>query len=158
MAYWGVYAGKLRDLVLALKYSRSLHLCHLFSDLLLEISKCLTQPDLILPVPLSDTRLRMRGFNQSLEMGRYLAKEINVKISGSVLYRIKDNLPQEGLDAEQRKENIKGVFAVSKMIENQRIWLIDDVMTTGSTLEECCKVLLANGAKSVSILFIARTL
>lgn len=158
MAYYGFHAGKLRDAILALKYSGSLRLTGLFSDLLLESSKCLPAPDLIVPVPLSLPRLKIRGFNQALEIGKRLAGSVGAPVSSKALVRIKDNLPQEGLSAAQRRENIRGVFQGGEEVGGASVWLVDDVMTTGATLEECSRALLGKGAKKVSLLFIARAL
>lgn len=156
MAYYGMYAGKLREAVLALKYSGSLRLTRLFSDLLLESSQCLSAPDLIAPIPLSPQRLKLRGFNQALEIGKRVAKSVGAPISSEALVRIKDNLPQEGLSASQRRENINGVFQGGEAVRGASVWLIDDVMTTGATLEEGARALLEKGAAKVSLLFIAR--
>lgn len=158
IAFYGAYAGRIRDLVLALKYSGSLYLCKLFAELLIEASLCLPRPDLLVPVPLSVARLRERGFNQALEIGREISRITAIPFSSNTLKRIKNNLPQEGLNALQRRDNIKGVFHADKDVNNKSIWLIDDVMTTGSTLGECTQVLLEAGAKSVNLLFVARTL
>lgn len=158
LAYYGVYAGKLREAILALKYSGSLRLTGLFSDLLLESSKCLPAPDLIVPVPLSLQRLKLRGFNQALEICKRLAKSAGAPVSNSALVRIKNNLPQEGLSAVQRRENIRGVFQADDEARGASIWLVDDVMTTGATFEECARALFGKGAEKVSLLFLARTL
>lgn len=158
LAYFGLYTGMLREAILALKYSGSLHLCHLFSDLLLECSKCLPYPDLIVPVPVSTSRLKKRGYNQALEISRLLSKKSSIPFSSQALYRTKDTGPQEGLNAVERKKNIHGVFQATNEVNGRSIWILDDVMTTGSTLAECSKALLAMGAKSVSLLFLARTI
>lgn len=157
VAYYGLYSGVLRDAILAFKYSGRLHLCKLFSDLLLECSKCLPRPDLIIPIPLSYFRLKERGYNQSLEIGRLLSKKSGIPLSFKALYRLRDTPPQECLSAEQRKKNMLGVFQATREVVNRSIWLLDDVMTTGSTLMESSKILLDMGAKSVSLLFLART-
>lgn len=157
VAYYGLYNGKLRDAVLALKYSGTLHLAALFSDLLYEASKCLPSPDLLVPVPLSEERLKKRGFNQALEIGKLLAAKSAFDLNISSLRRIKNIPPQEELSANERKWNVKDAFQASSDVKGASIWLLDDVMTTGSTLTECSRTLLNAGAKNISVLFVART-
>lgn len=157
-AYFGPYSGKLKDLTLALKYSGALYLSELCADLLLESAQCLPAPDLIIPVPLARSRLKKRGFNQALEIGRHLSKRTGAPLSFNALKRIRDNRPQEGLGRADRIENMRGAFKAGKEACGASVWLIDDVMTTGSTLAECARALKSAGAKGVRLLFLARTM
>ena len=105
---------------------------------------------LIMPVPLSAYRKRWRGFNQSEMLAQIVADNFNLELSVNELIRIKHITPQVKLSREQRKNNIKGCFNWSAgNIANRQIILIDDVATTGVTLNECAKILKSNGAGKV---------
>lgn len=104
---------------------------------------------IIIPVPLHKKRLNWRGFNQSEELAKILAKKFSLEIS-TELKRIRHKKPQTQLKKQKRKENIKNCFAWSgEKIQNKNIILIDDVTTTGSTLNECAKILKENGVDEV---------
>jgi len=118
----------------------------------LEIPEC----DGIVPVPLSRNSLRERGFNQSLLMARVISKKLNITLYMDALLKTRDTLPQVGLNAKERRKNLKGAFKASGKINNQRLLLIDDVMTTGATVRECSKILIKAGAKEVVVITLAR--
>ncbi|MDD5071919.1 MAG: double zinc ribbon domain-containing protein [Patescibacteria group bacterium] len=111
---------------------------------------------LVVPVPLHKRRERWRGFNQTKAIAQVVAGHFNLKISFGLL-RIKHRTPQAKLDAEKRRENIRGCFSwQGENLKNERIILLDDVATTCSTLEECAKILKQAGAQEVWGLVIAR--
>ncbi len=112
----------------------------------------------LIPVPLSKKRLKWRGFNQSKEIAKELSKYLKIPVLDNTLFRKKETVPQTKLKKEQRKENIKQVFLCDKqkLKENKKILLIDDVYTTGATMEECAKVLKQAGVKEVRGIVIAR--
>lgn len=109
--------------------------------------------DLIVPVPLHPKRLHWRGFNQA----ELLAREIDDQKVINILVKTKNTKPQMELSEKQRKENIKNTFQCFVNLKNKTILLIDDVETTGSTLNECKKALLRAGAKEVRCLTLAKT-
>lgn len=109
--------------------------------------------DFIVPVPLHPRRLRWRGFNQA----ELLAKEINQNKLLNCLIKTKNTKPQTQLSEKQRKQNIKGAFKCIFNLKNKKILLIDDVETSGSTLQECKKALLEAGAEGVYCLTLAKT-
>jgi len=115
---------------------------------------------LIIPVPLHIKRLRERGFNQSLILARALAKKWQIPVNFSLLKRHKFTLTQTGLHKIERKQNIKGAFEVSdkKLIAGKNVILVDDVYTTGATINECAKTLIKAGAQKVTVLTLARVL
>lgn len=157
-----IYDGVLRDLIHSFKYNNLSHLRFPLATLMLENIKDfieLEQPELIIPVPLHSSRLRQRGFNQSVLLGQTISKEIKLPILPDTLIRIRRTNPQVELSGIERKINVKGAFAVkyAKKIEGKRILLVDDVMTTGSTMNECAKELKNGGASKVIAVTVART-
>ena len=114
------------------------------------------KPDCILPVSLHSSRLRQRGFNQSIEISRVLAKKLDLPIEHSAIVRQRRTVAQTGLDAKQRQKNIKGAFSVAGEINYKHVLIVDDVMTTGATVNELAKVLKTNKVERVGVLSIAR--
>ena len=114
----------------------------------------------IIPVPLHIKRLRERGFNQSLILARAIGEKHQISVDFSLLKRHKFTLTQTGSNKKERKQNIKGAFEVTdkKKIAGKSIILIDDVYTTGATVNECAKTLLKAGAQKISVLTLARVL
>ena len=157
MACFGPYAGLLRDLILRLKFDGELNLARLLAELLLQACSCLPSPDVIIPVPQHAAGLRRRGFNQVREIGRYLQKLTGLKLDYRLLRRIKAGAPQEALGAQERCENLRNAFLAASRVSGLRIWLLDDVVTTGSTCRYAAEALLAAGAADVHVLACART-
>jgi len=112
----------------------------------------------IIPVPLHKKRLKWRGFNQAEELAKELANFFKNPLMPTNLIRIKETLCQTELSNEERKENIKNVFLCQnpEKIKGQKILLVDDVYTTGSTMTECARVLREAGAKKIIGLVVAR--
>ena len=109
----------------------------------------------LVPVPLHKSKLRKRGYNQAEILAKGLSERLGIPIE-NVLLRVKNTKTQVGLDKKERMENIKGAFQVNSKLksnnsklENVTIFLVDDVLTTGSTLKECASILKRNGAKKV---------
>jgi ComF family protein len=104
--------------------------------------------DVVIPIPLHRKRLRQRGYNQSALVARAVARSLGVPLDTTMLRRVRDGPPQVGLTARQRAGNVRGVFSVRKeqCVRGKRILLIDDVVTTGSTMAECAKTLSKAGA------------
>lgn len=118
-------------------------------------------PDWLLPVPLSGARLRERGYNQSHELAKALARRRGLRCAPEMLVRVRHNERQAGLKLEARTANVRGVFAVEPLqaprLRGTRVALLDDVMTSGATLFELARVLLQAGVMSVEAWVIART-
>lgn len=125
---------------------------------LTEKQKCDFSDFLLIPVPLTKKRLMWRGFNQSEEIGKELSKFLEIPLVNNVLFKIKETLAQIELSDEEREENIKQAFLVKneKEIKGRKILLVDDVYTTGSTLEESALSLKRAGAKEVWGVVVAR--
>jgi ComF family protein len=114
--------------------------------------------DIMLPVPLHVQRLRWRGFNQAQLLARPLAHAAGVRLDPYSLERVRPTRPQVELDEKERRHNVAGAFRVlrPKAVAGRRVLLVDDVYTTGATVDECSRVLLRAGAQSVDVLALAR--
>jgi ComF family protein len=113
---------------------------------------------ILIPIPLKEKRQRWRGFNQAEEIAIELSKFLKIPLINDVLIKIKETLPQVELSERERKENISGAFSLknNEKIIGRKILLVDDVYTTGSTMEEAARVLKKAGAKEVIGIVIAR--
>ncbi len=116
--------------------------------------------DIIIPVPLHEEKLKKRGFNQSLLIADSISKLTSIPISKNNLVKNKKTPPQIGLSKHQRIKNLKGSFAVTSLPEicEKSILLVDDIMTTGATLDTCASELKKVGVKEVYGLTLARTM
>lgn len=113
----------------------------------------------VIPIPLSKDRLRERGFNQSLLLAKAVADHYRLNLVDNVLKRTKETKTQSGLkDWEERKENVKNCFALEnpELIKGKNIILVDDVYTSGATMNEAAETLRANGARKIIALVIAK--
>ena len=112
----------------------------------------------MVPVPLHPRRLRKRGFNQALVLARVLSRIYHIPLDRDNLVRTRWTQSQVGLSERERKDNVKGAFAVleSARITQRTILLLDDIYTSGSTVDECSKVLITAGARQVDVLTLAR--
>lgn len=119
----------------------------------------LSVPELILPVPLHLSRLRKRGFNQALLLARSCFPERKALIHPGVLQRHRATVPQTTLSGVLRRRNLFGSFSLiqPQMVKNRKILLVDDVFTTGSTVQECARILRRAGAARIEIFTLART-
>lgn len=115
-------------------------------------------PDLLIPMPLHPKRLKERGFNQSLEIAKIMSKQLDIELDYAACTRTKYTQPQASLPLKQRANNIKGAFQCARPLTGLRIALIDDVMTTGASLNALAKAVKAKGASHVECWVIARTL
>lgn len=114
--------------------------------------------EILVPVPLHRKRFKIRGFNQAEEIAKHLSAKLNLAFYNDVLIKIKSTPAQVGLSSEQREKNIKGTFICQKAdkIKGGKILLVDDVYTTGATMEECAKILKQAGAREVWGIAVAR--
>jgi ComF family protein len=146
-------------LVQALKFRGHLPTARLLGELLCEHTerKCTSTPDCIVPVPLHPTRLRERGFNQALELARPIARRWRIPILANHVYRARATAPQSQLDLKTRLTNVRGAFVVKRPIHARHVAIVDDVVTTGSTVGELARVLRAAGVEVVQVWSVART-
>lgn len=114
---------------------------------------------LVIPVPLHPRRLRARGFNQSKLLAGYVARELGTGLDFTSLRRVRYTLPQTGLGKAERRRNVRRAFALktAEPVSGRTVLVVDDVATTGNTLNECARVLLKAGAEKVLVLVVART-
>lgn len=152
------YAYPLDHLISNFKFRSKLAqgqlLAGLMADFLLH-QQC-ELPELIIPVPLHVSRLRERGFNQALELARPLARRFNRPVDSRLAVRNRATLPQMELSKKARCKNVRGAFELIGQLEVRHVAIIDDVVTTGSTVNELATVLRRGGAERVDIWAIAR--
>lgn len=113
--------------------------------------------DIVIPVPIHSKRRRERGYNQSELLARSLSKKLDIPVTTGTLVKRKNTPAQSSLTKDERYKNLEGAFYVKKpyLVEGKRVLLVDDVITTGSTLEQCGKVLLRSGAACVDAFVVA---
>jgi ComF family protein len=114
-------------------------------------------PECIIPIPLHTQRLRERGFNQALELARIIALQLDIPLNYSLCTRNKDTPYQSGLSAKQRKQNLKNAFDLTKSHTYKHVAIFDDVVTTGTTVNELARELKQSGVEIIEVWAIART-
>ena len=153
-----IYTSPLDNLIQQLKYGHRLYLANwLGKELAATIQTEKIRTDIIVPMPLHRHRLRERGFNQSLEIARPLAKLWRQKLRGDWVRRNKDTPHQVGLSLVDRQNNLKGAFDCAADLTGRSALIIDDVMTSGSTVNELARTLKLHGAYPVYVAIAART-
>jgi ComF family protein len=152
-----IFAHPLRDAIHSLKYNNNRRLAGLLAARMAAFwrDNHLTA-DLIVPVPLHASRLTERGYNQSALLARALGVAVGVPVAEGLLIRHRATLPQVALGQAERRQNVQGAFTCPGDVTGQRIVLVDDVCTTGATLEACADALKAGAAGSVWALTLAR--
>jgi ComF family protein len=151
------YVSPVDHLVTGLKYSRDLSAARALAFMLARILEREPYPDIVLPMPIAPARLRERGFNQAEEIARYACAGFGLKVSRGVAQRSSSVLPQASLPWRERARNVRGVFRCDTEVTGKTIAVIDDVLTTGATLDELAAVLKRAGAQSVVGWIVART-
>ncbi|HZM34327.1 MAG TPA: ComF family protein [Burkholderiales bacterium] len=147
------YAFPADALVHALKFRGELSLAALLAGFL--SASVNSGADFVVPVPLSRERLRQRGYNQALEIARHLGRG---RPLAATCERRRDTAPQIGLPHDERRRNVKGCFTATRAFDHAVVAVVDDVMTTGATLDEMARTLKAAGASRVVNWVVARTL
>jgi ComF family protein len=155
----GLYEGTLLDLVVRLKYREEERLASLLGDRMAEVVRDSEPPfDLILPVPLHISRLRERGYNQAALLARRIGKNLEAPVDLFLLRKDRATPAQATLHVDERRKNLRGAFRVEEAskIVGRSILLVDDVATTGTTLNEAARVLKRAGAARVEAVVAAR--
>ena len=150
------YAFPADALVQALKYRSMLALAPLFGIAITTILD--ERPDVIIPMPLADTRLRERGFNQAQEIARHVARTTGITLLPRACRKVRDTAPQAALPWKERAKNVRKAFVCDEDFSGRHVAVIDDVMTTGATLNELARNLKQAGAARVTGLIVTRTL
>lgn len=155
------YELPVTKLILELKFRQALLHANLFGTLLAEQIKMVWYsekplPTVIIPMPLHAERLRKRGFNQAVEIARTLASELKLPQDYASFLRVKPTEPQSTLAIDARKANLRKAFLMKKPLQHQHVAVVDDVITTGSTVREFCHLLKKAGATTIDVWCVAR--
>ncbi len=159
----GPYEGLLLEAIARFKFRGVAYLAHPLGTLLADYADPdfpFQEIDVVIPVPLHPQRLRARGYNQSLLLARHVSRRRSLPLNFTALVRTRPTVPQTQLSGPERRENIRGAFEVKDAdpVRGKKILLVDDVFTTGATVQECTRVLLRAGAARVDVLTLARVL
>lgn len=155
------YEGLIREKIIQYKFQDKSYIYNTFAKIILKNEKVcglLKKYDIIIPVPIHRKRKLQRGYNQTQLIAKEIAKNIDIKLCDDVLVKSKNTIAQSKLNKNKRKQNIKNAFKVLNLekIQGKNILLFDDIFTTGSTVNECSKILKKVGAKTVGVLTIAK--
>lgn len=155
------YEGILKERLIKFKFNDKPYVYKAFVNFLIKnkkICRFLKSYDIIIPVPIHYNRKVTRGYNQSALIARNLAKELEIKYEEKVLLKRVNNKPQSTKNKKDRKENVIGVYHTKNEYKllNKNVLLLDDIYTTGSTVNECSKLLKIAGAKKIDVITIAK--
>jgi len=153
------YAPPVDHFIRELKFHQRLGLARLLGEHLAQrLAAEMTRPDLIIPIPLHGARLRERGYNQALEIARPVARALGVPLDFRSLVRVRATAPQTGMMLVARRKNLRNAFHLRDpaTVHGRHVALVDDVMTTGSTVQAAAKCLRQAGAETVEIWVVAR--
>ena len=152
------YAFPLDKLIQSMKYGEQLALAHAFAEkLICRIDKN-SLPDCVIPMPLHPTKLRERGFNQSQLLAAKIARELDLELLPNACRRVRDTLPQSALPWKERKKNVRDAFCCDVDLTGRHVVLVDDVLTTGASLNALAGAVQKCGAAEISAWVVARTL
>ncbi|MEO8331332.1 MAG: ComF family protein [Gallionella sp.] len=152
------YSFPLDKLIQAMKYGEQLALAHAFAKKLAQRVDKDVLPDYLIPMPLHPAKLRERGFNQSLLLATTVARELDLKISPDGCRRVRDTPPQSALPWKERDKNVRNAFSCEMDLSGKHVVLVDDVLTTGASLNALAAAAQHKGAKRISAWVVARTL
>ena len=153
------YGYPISQFVRALKYRHSPSHAQVLGKLLADYLQSHHQhhwPECIVPVPLSSLRYRQRGFNQAIEIGRFIESALKIRMNTSLLLRARHTIEQAGLSRRERRKNLRNAFAIAGDVIPKHIAILDDVVTTGSTVNEIARTLKRAGVQRVEVWAIAR--
>lgn len=161
LAYLFKYGGIIREKIIKYKFKDQAYLYETFAKIITKNKKIcgfIKKYDIIIPVPIHKKRFKQRGYNQSELLARKIAKTLEIPMAKDVLIKDINNTPQSKLSKIERKNNAIGVYKTINIhkIKHKRIILIDDIYTTGSTANECSKMLKQAGASEIAVLTIAK--
>lgn len=153
-----VYRAPVAQQVVQLKFRGQLAFAHVLGALLAERLALRPEPlpELLVPVPLHPGRLRQRGYNQAVELGRELSRRLAIELRPAAARRVRSTVEQTRLDAAARRRNVRGAFEVDAVVRNRHVALLDDVITTGATVAELAAAARIAGARRVEVWAVAR--
>ncbi len=152
----GVYEQSLRQAIQRFKFNGGIGLDRSLGRLLEQTIDADLSIDLVIPIPLHRKRLQQRSYNQALLLAREFAGIRTLTVVNDLLLKIRETESQLGLSAKERMKNLQGAFALQRKVSGKKILLVDDVMTTGATVETCSRVLLEGGAAEIRVAVIGR--
>lgn len=160
MRSWAVFDSPVQNALHTMKYRRNLGMGDALARQMADFVRSLRwQVDMLVPVPLSKKRLKQRGYNQVALVARPLAYELGLPYVPAALMKIRETRSQVGLTASQRRENVSKAYqARAEIVKRKSVLLVDDVATTGSTIQAGAEALLSAGAREVYAVTIARAL
>lgn len=155
------YDGIIKERLIKYKFREKAYIYKAFVNFLIKnkkVCRFLKSYDIIIPVPIHYNRKVTRGYNQSALIAKQLAKKLSLEYEEKVLFKKVNNKPQSTKNKEEREQNVIGVYYTKnkEKIYNKKIILLDDIYTTGSTVNECSKALEMAGAKEVDVITIAK--
>lgn len=153
-ASYAAYRATMRDAIHYLKFHGRKRLARPLGRMLARLP--VPPADCIVPVPVGSVGLRERGYNQSYLLARELGRLTGIAVDDDALYKHRETAPQVGLSARERRTNVRGSFTSRRRMDGELVVLLDDVITTGSTVAECSKILLKAGADAVFVVSLAR--
>jgi ComF family protein len=151
------YDDLMASLICQLKFGKKLAISRVLAELFIDSLSHTPSGGLIIPVPLHLKRQRKRGFNQSLEIARFLSQALKLPIDPNACKRTRYTLAQAELPAKARHANVNKAFWASPELCNQSVIIVDDVLTTGSTINAICKTLRTCGVKHITVWAMAKT-
>ena len=152
------YAFPLDKLIQTMKYGEQLALAYAFAEKLAHRIDKNSLPDCVIPMPLHPVKLRERGFNQSQLLAARTARELGIELLTDACRRVRDTPPQSALPWKERKKNVRDAFRCDADLTGKRIALVDDVLTTGASLNALAEAVQERGAIEISAWVVARTL
>lgn len=155
------YEGIIRKTILKYKFQEGSYLYKTFVNFILKNQKFfefIKSYDTIVPVSISKKRYKERGYNQSYLIAKEISKKTKLELQNRCIIKSKNVIEQSKLNKEEREKNIKGVYEIidKENLQNKRIILVDDIYTTGNTVNECCRILQKAQPKSISVIVIAK--
>lgn len=153
-----VYAAPIDRLILQLKFNYKLEIGCLLGTLMAKMLEVKIDkiPQLIIPLPLHHKRLRQRGYNQALQLAKPIAQRLNVPLDNHFCQRMRDTAQQSQLPRHERQKNVRGAFALRSGFNAKHVAIVDDVMTTGQTVNELARLLRINGVEIIEVWICAR--
>lgn len=152
------YSFPLDKLIHAMKYGEQLALAHAFARKMAQYIDTDALPDCLIPMPLHPAKLCKRGFNQSLLLAELISRDHDIKLLSDACRRVRDTPPQSALPWKERKKNMRNAFNCDIDLTGMRVALVDDVLTTGASLDALAAAVRQRGANEISAWVVARTM